>query len=74
MEEELGQSPARVAAALVTTLYTVMPAKAGIQLSCRETGRKLDPGLRRGDGIWCGNVIHHQHWKRSDFKSGGDIG
>ena len=31
-------------------LATVMPAQAGIQLLPRQTGRKLDPGLRRGDG------------------------
>ena len=29
---------------------TVMPAQAGIQLSHGKTWKKLDPGLRRGDG------------------------
>jgi hypothetical protein len=32
------------------SLSTVMPAQAGTQLCPRKTGRKLGPGLRRGDG------------------------
>ena len=33
------------------SLPTVMPAQAGIQLLPRQTRRKLDPGLPRGDGV-----------------------
>jgi hypothetical protein len=49
------------------TLFSVIPAKAGIQ--CFQAF--LDPGLRRGDGFWDFLRIH-QRWMfdvgRSFFK------
>jgi hypothetical protein len=47
---EVGQSPARVFVALVTTLYAVTPAKAGAQFSSCFTGQKLGARLRGHDG------------------------
>jgi hypothetical protein len=37
------------------SLSSVMPAQAGTQLFPFKTGRKLGPGLRRGDGVKCGD-------------------
>ena len=73
-EEDLGQSPARVASFQRNSPVAVTPAKAGVQLLPSFTVGKLDARLRGHDGYGREVSNNRQHWKRSDFKSGPDIG
>jgi hypothetical protein len=73
-EKEMGQSPAVANGHPNAHLFAVAPAKAGVQLPSCSIGKKLDARLRGHDG-WKREVSNNrQHWKRSDFKSGSDIG
>jgi hypothetical protein len=74
MEEELGQSPADVSGYRRPFLQAVTPAKAGVQLSSCFHSEKRDASLRWHDGCKREASNNHQHWKRSDFKFGPDIG
>jgi hypothetical protein len=70
----LGQSPAGVGCFQAFSLYSVTPAKAGVQLSSCFIWKKLDARLRGHDGCERHSLNNRQHSKRSDFKSGSDIG
>ena len=74
VERELGQSPALSQIALESTKLAVTPAEAGAQLSPCFHKAKRDASLRWHNGRVGETSHNHQHWKRSDFKSGGDIG
>jgi len=69
-----GQSPAGANSFVEFTLVGVTPAKAGAQLPFLFTESKRDASLGWHDGGESEPSNSHHHWKRSDFKSGSDIG